>query len=137
MSKFGNIKVNVDGFKFDSKVECNYYLDLKLMVEAGVVESFDLQPKFEILPKYKRGTKTIRATHYIADFKVVYTDGHVEIIDVKGMATDTAKLKRKMFEFKYPDLKLRWINKSIKYGDSYGWADVEHIEAMRKQNKKK
>ena len=45
----------------------------------------------------------------MADFVVTYSDGHVEVIDVKGVRTDVYKLKRKMLLFKYPDLIFREV----------------------------
>lgn len=35
---------------------------------------------------------------YIADFEVIYADGRVEIIDVKGMKTSIYNLKKKLVE---------------------------------------
>ena len=68
-----------------------------------------MQPKFELLPGFKKNGRTFRAITYTADFKVTYADGHVEIIDVKGIKTEVFKLKRKIFEFQYPDLTLKIV----------------------------
>ena len=38
---------------------------------------------------------------YIADFKVTYADGRVEIVDVKGVRTDVYRLKKKLVEAQY------------------------------------
>ena len=43
-----------------------------------------------------------RKTEYIADFALFKDDVLVEVIDVKGMPTEVAKLKAKMFRHKYP-----------------------------------
>ncbi|CAK0771112.1 conserved hypothetical protein [Gammaproteobacteria bacterium] len=46
---------------------------------------------------------------YRADFRVTYADGHQEIEDVKGMETEIFKLKKKLFDYKYPDLTLKIV----------------------------
>lgn len=101
--KYGARKTTVDGITFDSQAEANYYCQLKLLQRAGEINDIELQPKFELIPGYKHpatGNK-IRATYYIADFKVTYADGRTEIIDVKGLRTEVYKLKKRMFEYKY------------------------------------
>lgn len=108
-SKYSNKKSVVDGITFDSKKEAEYYCSLKLLKRAGIVKEIELQPKFILQEKFKKNGKTHRAITYIADFKVTYADGKVEIVDVKGMETDVFKLKKKMFEYQYPDLSLKVV----------------------------
>lgn len=48
MSKYKNIKVMVDGIKFDSKAEARRYAELKLMEDTGHIKELKLQPKFEL-----------------------------------------------------------------------------------------
>jgi|HigsolmetaGSP11D_1036233.scaffolds.fasta_scaffold28755_3 Protein of unknown function (DUF1064). len=101
--KYGAKKTRIDGITFDSLAEANYYHELKLLQRAGIVTDFELQPKFELIPSYthpETGRK-IRATYYIADFRVTYADGRQEIIDVKGVRTEAYKLKKRLFEYKY------------------------------------
>lgn len=43
----------------------------------------------------------IKICKYIADFKVTYADGRVEIVDVKGVRTDVYRLKKKLVEAQY------------------------------------
>lgn len=62
-----------------------------------------------------------------------YTNGESIIYDVKGMVTPEFKLKRKLFDYKYPDKILRCVNWSRLDG---GWCDIEVIEKGRKQRKK-
>jgi hypothetical protein len=108
-SKYGNRKVTVNGIRFDSVAESEYYRHLIWLKQAGEVESFELQPKFELLPKFKKNGKSIRAMKYIADFRVTYTGGTVEIVDVKGAVTKEFAIKRKLFNYNYPDLDLKVI----------------------------
>jgi len=69
----------------------------------------------------------------VSDFEIEFSDGNIEIWDIKGMADNTAKLKRKLFDFLYPDKILRWISYSKIDG---GWVDVEKIDKGRKERKK-
>lgn len=108
--KYGAKKTVVDGITFDSKAEARYYQELKLLQRAGEVKEIELQPRFLLQPSFKKDGKTVRAIHYVADFRVTYKEGTVEIIDVKGMETKDFKLKKKMFDYKYPDLKLTLVS---------------------------
>lgn len=95
MNKYRNKKVVIDGYKFDSKVEGNRYLELKLMLRAGVIKDLRMQVSFELIPK-QQGE---RACTYKADF--VYTDiatGKQVVEDVKSEATKTPeyRIKRKL-----------------------------------------
>jgi hypothetical protein len=105
-NKYGAIKTEVNGIVFDSKIEAKHYVQLQEQKESGAIKDLELQPKFLLQPGFKKNGKTFRAIHYIADFKVINHDGSIEIIDVKGMETDTFKIKRKMFEDKFPELSL-------------------------------
>ena len=103
MSKYGAKKVTIDGITFDSKAEGRYYKYLIGLLNEGVVESFEMQKPYTLLDKFphpKTG-KTIRAIKYVPDFEVIYTDGRVEVVDVKGMQTDVFRMKCKLFMFRY------------------------------------
>lgn len=47
--------------------------------------------------------------NWFVDFEVTYADGRVELHEVKGFATETYRLKRKLFEALYPERVLRVI----------------------------
>lgn len=122
--KIAHKKTIIDGVKFDSKMESRYYLYLKELQDKGIVKEIELQPKFLLQDKFiivdgetifgsdkrfaslKKKTKadTVRAINYIADFKVIYTDGREEVVDTKGRATADFEIKRKMLLCKYPSL---------------------------------
>ena len=102
-------KVEIDGIKFMSPGEAERYLELQIRQMKGENFELFLQPKFELQPKFRKNGVLIRPIAYIADFKIIHGDGRVEIEDVKGWGgytTPDFKLKRKMFEFKYPELSL-------------------------------
>jgi hypothetical protein len=79
------------------------------LAQAGEVTSIECQPKFMLQEPFKKNGKAYRAIEYIADFRVTYKDGHVEIEDVKGIMTEVFKIKRKMFEKRYPELTLKIV----------------------------
>lgn len=108
-SKYNAQKTTVDGITFDSKKEADYYCELRIMKMAGEVIGFEMQVPYELQPKYQRNGKTVRAIKYVADFVVTYADGHVEVVDVKGVRTKEYRLKRKILEYKYPNILFREI----------------------------
>lgn len=108
MSRYGNKKVTVDGVVFDSKMEAEFYALLK---SSPDVVCFELQPRYVLQDSFKKHGKTVRKIEYVADFKVLYKDKTVEVIDVKGMVTDVFKLKKKMFDHRYRDIELILIRK--------------------------
>lgn len=109
-SKYGAKKVIINGIKFDSQKEGNHYLELKLLEKQGLIKDLRIQVRFELQPKYKKNNKTIRAINYIADF--VYFDKAKKkmiIEDTKGFRTEVYKLKKKIFEYVYPDLEIKEV----------------------------
>lgn len=103
-SKYNNQKVEVDGVVFDSKHEGKDWKNLCAMEAAGLITNLRRQVPFELQPKYvTRDGRKIRAITYVADF-VYERDGVTYAQDSKGMKTDVYKIKRKMFEYKYPDV---------------------------------
>lgn len=100
-SKYNAKKVVIDNIKFDSKAEAAYYQQLKLLKLTGEVTSFDLQPEFTLQDSFRKNGKLYRAIKYKADFLVRYSDGHEELIDIKGMLTKEFRIKQKLFEMRY------------------------------------
>lgn len=108
-SKYRNQKTIVDGINFDSKKEAEYYLQLKLLKAAGEIKDFGIQPKYELQPKFSKNGVNHRAITYIADFIIENNDGTTDIVDIKGVETEVFKIKKKLFEYMYPDLSLKVI----------------------------
>lgn len=105
--KYYNKKVIVDGIKFDSKKEAKRYQELLLMQKYGLIKDLQLQVKYELQPSFKKNNKTYRKIEYIADF--VYFDIKLNkciVEDTKGFKTDIYMLKKKIFEYKYPNLSI-------------------------------
>lgn len=78
--------------RFDSKAEAEFYDRLRLYEKAGEVAMVLFQVPFR-LP----GGVTYRA-----DFMVFYSDGDVEVIEVKGAETEAWKVKKRLVESLYP-----------------------------------
>lgn len=134
-SKYGSKEITIDGIKFDSKDEGKYYEYLKKLKAQGKILNFELQPKYELQPSFKKYGKTYRAITYAPDFLIYHLDGTEELIDVKGMSTQQGEMRRKMFDYKYPDLKLTWVARSLKYSPT-GWIEYDQLNKIRRENKK-
>ena len=104
-NKYKNKKVKVNGKVFDSKKEAKRYYELINMERAGLIKDLETQKKFLLLDTFKKNGKTYKQISYYADF--VYFDVYSKktiVEDVKGVKTEVYKIKRKLFEYKYPDL---------------------------------
>nr|WP_238345986.1 DUF1064 domain-containing protein [Luteimonas saliphila] len=91
-SKYGAIVTYVDGIRFDSKREANYYSALKLRVAAGEVLYFLRQ-----VPIHLPG-----GTKLVVDFLIAEADGRIRYVDVKGRQTPVFRLKKREVEHHYP-----------------------------------
>ena len=102
-------KVEIDGIKFASPGESERYLELRIMLLKNQIKHLELQPVFELQPKFRKNGTLYRDIRYIADFRVTNLDGSIVIEDVRGWGgytTDIYKIKKKLFEYKYPELSL-------------------------------
>ena len=108
-SKYHARKTEVDGIVFDSKKEAEYYCQLKFFLKAGYITQIERQVAYELQPAFRHEGRAERAIKYLADFRVTYKDGHVEVVDVKGVRTEAYKLKRKLLLFKHPDMIFREV----------------------------
>jgi len=134
MSKYGAEKINIDGINFDSKIEGKYYEKCKEDKAKGLILNFELQPKYIIQPKYTNAEgKNIRAIILKADFLIYEINGTETVIDIKGMATAEALMKRKMFGYTHPKEKLLWI---VRYGGQWiGYDENKKGVAKRKKER--
>lgn len=90
-SKYHAVRTTVDSITFASKAEARRYVELKMLEEAGEIQSLQLQPKF---PLEVNGHKICT---YIADFQYGQ-NGKVIVEDVKGVLTPVFRLKRKLLK---------------------------------------
>lgn len=92
----------MDGITFDSKREADRYLVLKGMEEDGLIEDLRRQVRYELVPAFDVDGKHYRPVFYVADFVYIDKETGEEVTeDVKGMRTDTYKLKAKLFARRY------------------------------------
>jgi hypothetical protein len=96
-TKYGNKKLEVNGVKFDSKLELVCY-DLlnKLNFE------FEFQKKIILIDGFRYNKKAIRPITLTVDFVVKHNDIDY-YIDIKGFATDVSKIKYKMLRYQLKD----------------------------------
>jgi hypothetical protein len=98
-SKYHAIKTEYNGRTYDSKKEAAHAATLDMMRlatdEKLRVRGVQPQVRFDLTVKGKK------IGVYIADFVVVFADGHSEIQDVKGVLTPLYKWKKKHFEAQY------------------------------------
>jgi hypothetical protein len=78
-------------------------LELKLLEKAGEVKELELQPKFPLhVPVKGRANLFQQVAFYVADFRYRRGPRGVLVIeDVKGVRTQTYRLKKRMFETQY------------------------------------
>ena len=108
-NKYKNKKTIIDGIEFDSKAEAKRFCELRLLEKARKIKDLTLQPCFILQSSFKKNGKTYRKIEYIADFQYE-ENGKVIVEDVKGMKTKEFQIKRKLFEYKYPDLEIKIVN---------------------------
>ena len=100
-SKYGNVKMVVDGRVFASKREAARYQELRLLLRAGEIDDLTCQPVFGC------DVNGIHVCNYIGDFSyVLLSPAHsglgVRVVeDVKGRDTPISRLKRKLVRAVY------------------------------------
>ena len=108
-NKHGAIKVQDDGYTFDSQVEHCRYVDLKLVQASGQISRLEVHPRFLLQKAYtaRDGEKVLKI-EYVSDFS--YFEDHQRIVeDVKGHPTDVFKLKWKWVRKLYPFIDFRLV----------------------------
>lgn len=106
-NKYHAQKTWMKGRVYDSKKEANRAFELEMLEKYGKIHNLQKQVPFVLQEGYvnKRGKK-IRPITYIADF-TYEEDGKIIVEDTKGVETEVFKIKRKMLEYKYPDIEFR------------------------------
>lgn len=126
-------KRTYSGIVFDSVLEMKYYRDVLCpLVKSGDVVRCELQKPYELQPKFTHDNRTVQPIKYVADFFIVYKDGHEEVIDTKGCPDSIALIKRKMFWYVYPNIDYKWVTYIKKFG---GWIEYETYKKLRKEEK--
>lgn len=100
-SKYRNVKVEVDGYVFDSKREAARWGELKILAMAGEIMGLVNQHQNKdqcTFPLHGKDGSVV--CKYVVDF--VYMEGGRKVAeDVKGMATAVYAIKKKLFIAEY------------------------------------
>lgn len=92
-NKYGNHKCSLGDMKFDSKKERQRYLELEMMLNAGLITNLKRQVPFELLPAFYHEGKKVQGIKYVADF--VYDENGQQVIeDVKSDGTRSNQVYR-------------------------------------------
>ena len=106
-NKMGNTKITFEGVTYDSKWEAHLALLLKADLKPGHKLRYHVPIK--LVDKFEKNGKKYRAIWYEADFILFNENGAYRVIDAKGHETEVFKIKRKLFEMKYPELTIEVI----------------------------
>lgn len=91
-NKYKAEKQTFNGRSYHSKKEADYAVQLTWLKKAGEIK--------EIIPQFKIDIRINgkHITNYFIDFKVIYSDGRIELIEVKGFQTPEWLLKWRLTE---------------------------------------
>ena len=107
-SKYGNIRVEIDGILLDSLREAGRYRELRSLNEVDLIWDFKVHPRYLVAGPGKNGEPAI---YYEADFVYKSADMKEGIIaiaeDVKGYETPLFKLKKLLMQEKWPQIDLQ------------------------------
>lgn len=100
MSKYGSVRVVVDGIAFASKAEARRYGELKLLYEARRISDLQVHPRFDLVPGVTLDGRRRPPMRYTGDF--AYWEGDERIVeDVKSPASKTTAYKMRRHLMKY------------------------------------
>lgn len=105
-TKFGNVKVKIDGHNFDSKKEAKRYGELLLLEAAGEIGRLELQPKYVLQDAFYHRGAPHRAITYTADFSY-WEKGQKVVEDVKSPPTRRKTdyvIRKKLFLKQHPEI---------------------------------
>jgi hypothetical protein len=98
-SKYRNVKVEINGEKFDSKREANYWVGLKMREKAGEISTLARQVSYDLECPTHNPDECVVVAHYIADFRYYeIATKTVHVVDAKGKRTAMYALKKKWLE---------------------------------------
>lgn len=90
-SKYNNQKLEIDGHLFDSKKEARRYIELRIMLTAGIIQNLLLQVPYEL---NEGGSHSLK---YISDFEYDKEGRHI-VEDAKGYKTKIYLKKKRLME---------------------------------------
>ena len=138
MSDKGKAKRTYKGVVFDSETELKFLREwIEPKMKIGEIVSYKMQVPYILQEGFTNFEgKRILPVKYIADYVITFKNGKQIVVDVKGQPDATAKLKKKLFEYKYRELPFYWYCRTVKYSSDDNWITYEELEKQRKANKK-
>lgn len=121
-SDAGKAERTVDGIRFDSKAEAEFYQRLKVNLHIGNVSYFLMQVSFHLPGGYRHKVDFMTVTH--AEFFPDDERVHVEFYEIKGMDVATGKMKRKQVEELY-GIKIHVLHAVYQRGVIVDFQEVE------------
>lgn len=94
-NKYGARKTEYNGRLYHSKREAVYAMELDLRLHAKELISWEPQVTIRL------DVNGHHICNYIVDFKLYYTDGRIELVEVKGAKTAVYNLKAKLLTAVY------------------------------------
>jgi len=98
-NKLNAEKAEVDGLRFDSLKEANYYMQLRLMERAGEIKELRVHPKYDLMVNGEK------VCGFWPDFEYLDDKGQRHVVDVKGYKGGATfaifRLKAKLFHALY------------------------------------
>ena len=135
ISEKGKKDRTYNGILFDSKTEMFFLKEfIEPKIESGDIKSYTRQVEYVLQDGFTYAGKKILPIKYRSDFNVIWKDGTEQVFDTKGMPDSTSLIKRKLFWLRYPELKLTYICRNLKFG---GWVEFDELKRLRREEKKK
>ena len=96
-NKYNSKRTKYNDRYYDSALEAAYAEQLDWLIKAGEI--------IEVIPQFKISIDVngVHIANYYMDFKVIYSDGRIEMHEVKGMETDLWRMKWRLSKALYPD----------------------------------
>lgn len=100
-SKYHAKKTEFNGNRYDSKFEAKVAADLEHQKRCGEIKEIRRQVDFPMV------VNKIKICTYRADFFIERADGSKEVVEAKGLLLPVSRIKLRLFEALYPQIKLR------------------------------
>ncbi len=126
-SKYKNTRIKSWDYSFDSKIEFEYYEYLKSLRDKWQIHWFRVHPRYILQEWFEIDWEKIRPIFYISDFEIVFNSWWIKVIDIKGVATTDALIKRKLFLKKY------WDKYKLIRMCKYQWDFVDYFENEKRR----
>lgn len=114
MTKYHSRKTEINGIKFDSRLEADRYLQLAELKNAGKIRDLKLQPEFQIFQGWTdpETGERIKSRFYRGDFQYFeQKSGQAVVEDTKGVETADFRLKWDLVRSQYREFVFRKVRK--------------------------